>query len=92
MPALDSGGGDPGAFEMRTVIISAAAALALLAGAMAPAQAKGCLKGAAVGGVAGHVAGGHGLLGAGAGCVVGHHNASKKQAAQQDQSQNQPPR
>lgn len=37
------------------------------------AEAKGRLKGAAVGGV-----GGHGLLGAGAGCLVGRHMANKK--------------
>ena len=42
------------------------------------ASAKGCLKGAAIGGVGGHVAGGHGLLGAAAGCVVGRHMANKK--------------
>ena len=42
------------------------------------AEAKGCLKGAVVGGVGGHVAGGHGLLGAGAGCLVGRHMANKK--------------
>ena len=42
------------------------------------AEAKGCLKGAAVGGIGGHVAGGHGLLGAGAGCLVGRHIANKK--------------
>ena len=58
----------------------------LLAIAAAPqlASAKGCLKGAAVGGVGGHVAGGHGVLGAAAGCVVGRHMANKKekQAAQ----------
>ena len=41
-------------------------------------ETKGCVKGAAVGGVGGHVAGGHGLLGAGVGCVVGRHMASKK--------------
>ena len=41
-------------------------------------EAKGCLKGAAVGGIGGHVAGGHGLLGAGVGCVVGRHMANKK--------------
>jgi outer membrane lipoprotein SlyB len=48
-------------------------------------EAKGCLKGAAVGGVAGHVAGGHGLLGAAAGCAIGRHEANKKakQAAAQ---------
>ena len=58
----------------------------LLAIAAAPqlASAKGCLKGAAVGGVGGHVAGGHGVLGAAAGCAVGRHMANKKekQAAQ----------
>ena len=42
------------------------------------AEAKGCLKGAAVGGVGGHVAGGHGVLGAAAGCAVGRHMANKK--------------
>ena len=42
------------------------------------ADAKGCLKGAAVGGVAGHVAGHHGVLGAAAGCAVGHHEAKVK--------------
>ena len=41
-------------------------------------EAKGCLKGAAVGGIGGHVAGGHGVLGAGAGCLVGRHMANKK--------------
>jgi len=59
----------------------------LAAAALAPqlASAKGCLKGAAVGGVGGHVAGGHGVLGAAAGCAVGRHMANKKdkQAAQQ---------
>jgi hypothetical protein len=45
----------------------------------APADAKGCLKGAAVGGVAGHVAGHHGLIGAAAGCAIGHHEAKKKE-------------
>ena len=49
------------------------------------AEAKGCLKGAAVGGVGGHLAGGHGLLGAGAGCLVGRHMANKK--AKQDATQ-----
>jgi hypothetical protein len=42
-----------------------------------PAQAAGCLKGALVGGVAGHYAGNHGLLGAGAGCLIGRHYANK---------------
>jgi hypothetical protein len=37
------------------------------------AGAVGCISGAVAGGVAGHYAGHHGLLGAAAGCVVGHH-------------------
>ena len=47
------------------------------------AEAKGCLKGAAVGGVAGHYVGGHGVLGAAAGCLVGRHQANKRE--RQDQ-------
>ena len=43
------------------------------------AQARGCIKGAIVGGVAGSVAG-HGKVGAAAGCVIGHHEASKGDA------------
>ena len=64
------------------------AAFALLMGSIAArAQAAGCLKGAAVGGVAGHYAGHHGVLGAGAGCVIGHHEANKhaREKAQQQQ-------
>jgi outer membrane lipoprotein SlyB len=59
------------------VAVSLAAAL-LLAGAQG-AQAKGCIKGAAVGAVAGHVARHHAVLGAAAGCIVGHHLAKKKE-------------
>ena len=63
---------------MKTFL--ACAALALAIGLVsAPADAKGCLKGAAVGGVAGHVAGHHGFLGAAAGCVIGRHEANKKE-------------
>lgn len=55
---------------MNKLVTVTAVALAL--GLAAPAaNAKGCLKGAAVGGVAGHyVGGGHGMLGAAAGCFV----------------------
>lgn len=61
---------------MRSTIYAAGFAAALAVGFGAtPAQA-GCLTGAAVGGVAGHVAG-HGVLGAAAGCAVGHHQAKK---------------
>jgi hypothetical protein len=48
------------------------------------ASAKGCIKGAVVGGVAGHYAGHHGVLGAAAGCVIGHHQANKR-AREQNQ-------
>lgn len=68
---------------MKTAIATfAAAAVLVLSSGMA--SATGCLKGAAVGGAAGHVAGKHGKAGAAAGCVVGHHKASKgaKQANQ----------
>jgi hypothetical protein len=63
----------------------------LVAGVMvaAPGQvsAKGCLKGALIGGAAGHLAG-HGVLGAAAGCVIGHHEA-KKQERQRLEKQNE---
>lgn len=70
---------------MKTVfaaIVLTAATLSIAS----QANAAGCIKGAIVGGVAGHMAG-HGKVGAAAGCAIGHHNASKKQAAQQDQGQ-----
>ncbi len=50
-------------------------ALSILVAGQADA---GCLTGAVVGGVAGHVAGHHALLGAAAGCVVGHEMAVHK--------------
>ena len=63
---------------MKSILMPAALALALAAWLTpAPVPAAGCLKGAAVGGVAGHFAGHHGLLGAGAGCVIGRHEANK---------------
>jgi outer membrane lipoprotein SlyB len=56
---------------------------------LSPAQAAGCLKGAVVGGLAGHVAHHHAILGAMAGCAIGHHMAvkEKREKAQQDQMQ-----
>lgn len=64
---------------MKVMLLPAAFAVAVtgLALSSTPAPARGCLKGAIVGGVAGHFAGHHGLLGAGAGCVIGHHEANK---------------
>lgn len=73
---------------MKWSLMPAVLALALTAGMISSAaNAAGCLKGAAVGGLAGHVAGHHGVLGAGAGCVIGHHEASKH--ARQQATQNQ---
>lgn len=63
--------------------LSTLALISALAFAPQIASAKGCLKGAAVGGVGGHVAGGHGVMGAAAGCVVGRHMANKKEKQQQ---------
>ena len=70
---------------MRAILTPAAFLLGVAASST-PAPAAGCLKGAVIGGVAGHYAGHHGLLGAGAGCVIGHHEAKKharENAAQQ---------
>lgn len=53
-----------------------------------PADAKGCIKGALVGGAAGHYAGHHGLAGAGAGCVIGRHEANKRA---REKTNSQPP-
>ncbi len=72
---------------MKWNSLAAVLALALAAGTMSSTvNAAGCLKGAAIGGVAGHVAGHHGVLGAGAGCVIGRHQASKH--ARQQPTQN----
>jgi hypothetical protein len=57
--------------------------LGAVIGAGASANAKGCIKGAIVGGVAGHMAG-HGAAGAAAGCVIGHHEANKRQKTNQN--------
>jgi len=52
------------------VVAALLAALPLGASAIGKNE-KGCLVGGAVGGVGGHLIGGHGLLGAAAGCGVG---------------------
>ncbi len=69
-----------------SLCIIAVGALALI-GDAGPAAAKGCIKGAIVGGVAGHYAGHHGVLGAAAGCAIGHHEANKR-AREQNQPAN----
>jgi hypothetical protein len=72
---------------MKAILVPAAFAIAATALLLSspPAAAKGCLKGAAIGGVAGHFAGHHGVLGAGAGCIIGHHEANK-QARERDRA------
>jgi len=68
----------------------AAIAIALVA-ITAPAEAKGCIKGALVGGAAGHFAGHHGVLGAAAGCAIGHHEANKPQETRPTTTGSAPP-
>ncbi|MEA2997045.1 MAG: hypothetical protein QOG74_2594 [Alphaproteobacteria bacterium] len=63
---------------MRTCLYLAAFSLAL-AGMAEPAAAKGCLRGAFMGGVAGHYVAHHGVLGAAAGCIIGRHQANKRE-------------
>lgn len=77
---------------MKRAFLSAVlACLAATGWVTTPAYSAGCLKGAAIGGVAGHVAGHHAVLGAGAGCVIGHHEAAKnaKQKARQQNTEGQ---
>jgi hypothetical protein len=76
---------------MNNTFICAAIAIALLAITL-PADAKGCIKGAMVGGAAGHFAGHHGLLGAAAGCAIGHHEANKPSKAQPATTAGAPPK
>ena len=63
---------------MKTLVACLSTALVLIV-STAPASARGCIKGAVVGGVAGHYAGHHGTLGAAAGCVIGRHEANKRE-------------
>ncbi|WP_062118391.1 hypothetical protein [Aureimonas sp. AU40] len=78
----------------KTATIALFAILTLAAG---PSYAAGCLKGAAVGAVGGHFVGkGHSVVGAAAGCAIGHHrakvdarNQAKEQAQAQAQAQSQ---
>jgi hypothetical protein len=61
---------------MRMLFAGMVAAFFLIAAGSADA---GCVKGAIVGGVAGHFVGHHGLLGAGVGCAIGHHERVKRE-------------
>ena len=72
---------------MKTIVIAAGFLVALAGVSAAPAAAAGCLKGAVVGGIAGHYAGHHGLLGAGAGCLIGRHAEGQRAREQAQQTQ-----
>ena len=73
---------------MKTMIAAFALVAAGAAALPSNAYAVGCLSGAAVGGVAGHYAGHHGVLGAAAGCAVGHHEkvVQRRRMEQQEMS------
>ena len=75
---------------MRAIIKCSAIILALAA--VTPADAKGCLKGALIGGVAGHYTVHHGLLGAAAGCIIGHHEAKKRARMERERTEHPTPR
>ena len=62
---------------MKSMLVAAAAVLAVIGLSSGPSEAAGCAKGAVVGGIAGHFVG-HGLLGAGVGCAIGHHEAYRR--------------
>ncbi len=64
---------------MKLSFVSVAAAASLAATPMLATQANaGCVTGAVVGGVVGHLAGHHALVGAGAGCLIGHEMKKSK--------------
>jgi hypothetical protein len=65
--------------KMKGLAIASALVLGMVLLPTGQAQAKGCIKGAMVGGTAGHFVGHHGVLGAMAGCAIGHHRASKRE-------------
>jgi outer membrane lipoprotein SlyB len=56
-----------------------------------PVDAKGCIKGAFVGGAVGHYAGHHTALGALAGCIIGRHEANKRDRQQAGQPRGMAP-
>ena len=62
---------------MKSMLVAAAAMLVVVGLSSGPSEAAGCVKGAVIGGVAGHF-GNHGLLGAGVGCAIGHHEANRR--------------
>ena len=77
--------------RVTSPLIAGAVAISLSLGlSPAPAQARGCIKGAIIGGIAGHFAGRHGMVGAGAGCVIGRsraNNLERERARREDDAQ-----
>jgi hypothetical protein len=57
--------------KARAIVVAGLLAALPLGASAIGKNEKGCLVGGAVGGVGGHLVGGHGLLGAAAGCGVG---------------------
>lgn len=74
---------------MMKISVVSLALVGLLAGA--GSSQAGCLTGAAAGGVAGHFAGHHPILGAVAGCAIGHHYAKKRMQQERMQQQDSNP-
>ena len=72
---------------MKTFNIVAALSALLLMSA-GTVEARGCLKGAVVGGVGGHFVH-HPVLGAVAGCAVGHHMAHRHDMKAANDAQHQ---
>jgi len=66
-------------------VLAGCAAVILTLVTVTSADAKGCIKGAVVGGVAGHYAGHHGLIGAATGCIIGRHEAKRREQLQREQ-------
>jgi len=69
---------------MKHVIAGVVVAGSLAIAGTPAVEAKGCLKGAVVGGVAGHFMHHHTILGAAAGCIIGHHMAHEKEKQEKE--------
>ena len=69
---------------MKTKLIALITAVSLIGTTAVGTDANaGCVTGAVVGGVAGHLAHHHTLMGAAAGCVIGHELAVRKKKQRQ---------
>jgi hypothetical protein len=68
---------------MRSHLVRVIVAATFAAVAGSAQAASGCVKGGAVGAVGGHLMGQHGVVGAAAGCAIGHHQEKKKAKKEQ---------